>query len=602
MAFFWNNRSTVIHDNHYARVAMYRILVSAVLLLTALAAILTAFVWPMNGRSIQSSFFLSLVGSSLTLFGIVFTLCLIGTQLIATRTNVTVKRTFGILTWFYLALFLATTLWTLEISYYAGDANASPVICKVLAHHQICISEVRAGRISVFGLSWSLLLLLPFVIYMYYRLTPRYLFTTLVSSSLRARSAVSFKLRCRRMSDEIMSVAADSRALAEGLSQLLELGKIGVRRKESKGSLTSDDIAKFITEELNDLNYKAVQDKAISPQTLQTFEKWILWLISGVRHPRYKSSADHSASPRQVGDLARMVVKLVNRNLQLWETSSNAPARESLHLLQEMVQACVTAEVRVRVRISEATIQLADCVVIKLVDGPRVDFNLAFGRLIRLCELTMSPGSWSLGGKVAVRQITRTLKNLGESSYRRDQISSWVLDKLHNLTGRLSVEPLLDSNDWDEFLRAIAVLKDEEIRTVLRGPVLQKSHDCKGISHAWEAAIIAQLYTAKRSAALITSQATAIGLCTNISDLPGLVALFEQLSAEYIDNDAAYLEIRPLLEDTSDYIRSTFNKNPLIVSSRRQRFINQQRPTETTEPGNGETDPMVRQEPPVDSQ
>lgn len=77
-----NIGESAIQITHYARVTWYRTLVIAVLALTAFAAALSAILWPMHGNRIQASFFLSLVGSSLTLFGLVFTLCLIGTQLL----------------------------------------------------------------------------------------------------------------------------------------------------------------------------------------------------------------------------------------------------------------------------------------------------------------------------------------------------------------------------------------------------------------------------------------------------------------------------------------------------------------------------------------
>jgi hypothetical protein len=212
----------------------------------------------------------------------------------------------------------------------------------------------------------------------------------------------------------------------------------------------------------------------------------------------------------------------------------------------------------------------ADCILIKLADGPQADFNLAFRSLIRLCELTMSPRLWYVGGEVAVREITRTLKGLGEANDGRGQLSSWILDELHNLADGLSIAPSLGSGNWEEFLQALAVLKDDEIRTILRGPSLTKLHDYKGISHAWEALVIGQLYATGRSAALIASQASAVGRCANDSDLPGLIALFEWLGIEYIDNNAVSLEIQPLLATAADNIRSCFKKNHLIASTRRR--------------------------------
>jgi hypothetical protein len=559
--------SKEIRVSHRSRVIGYRAATFSTLLLTALAATFAATFWPIRGEEIQASFFVSLVGSSLTLVGLVFSLCLIGTQLIATRTNAAITRTFGILTWIYLLIFLVTTLWTLAISYYAGNAGTRPVICRTLAGHKHCISEAWAGRISIFGLSWSLLLLLPFVIYLYSRLAPRYHFTALVSSSLRARSRPSLERHCRRISDEVMSIKDDPRAVEEGLNQLLELGVIGLRRKRRRGSVSSDDIGMCVTKELLNLNYKTVHDIAICAQVLGALERWAVWMIIGVRSSSDKDHSGHNMSQQKATESARLIAKTITRNLRLWETSSDIAVRESLHLLQEMVEACATTKARMRVRFSEATIQLTDCVSAKLVDGSRTDFNLALRTLIWLCEFTTNPHAWNLGGKVIVAETARAFQNLGEVKDDRSPLSSWVLDEIHNLTDKLSLAASLESGQWLIFLRALADLKDGEVKAILRGPHLPKRHDLKVVSHAWEAAVIARLYATGRSAILGPSQASAIGLCTNGSDLPGLIALFEQLAVEYIEKDANYARLQSLLPTVSDNIRARFGRDPLITWS-----------------------------------
>ncbi len=231
--------------------------------------------------------------------------------------------------------------------------------------------------------------------------------------------------------------------------------------------------------------------------------------------------------------------------------------RESIRLVQKIVEACSTSPARLRVRISEPAIQLADCAAIKLVEGPRADFNLAFRSLIRICELTAKPNTSNLGGEVALRETTRALKSLGEAEGNRIQLSMWILDELHNLADGLSLVPSLDSTIWDNFLRAIALLSSNEINRILHGPGLPKEHEYKGAAnHSWEAVVLNQLYETGRWDEMVKSQASAVRRCANDSDLPGLVALLEQLEFEYINNSG--LEIQSSLITAVDNIRTCF--------------------------------------------
>jgi hypothetical protein len=544
------------------RIAEYRTAIPAAFLICALVAAWIAVSWPMSGRQIQASFFVSLVASSLTLFGVVFTLCLIGTQLVATRTKTGVTRVFGVITWMYLALFLITTLWTLEISYYAGEPKASPEICKAFPWGKQCMAQIQAGRISIFGLAWSLLFLLPFIFYIYWRLSPRFNFTLLIGATLRARNEKSLQERCHRVTEEILAVAFDFRAVAEGLSQLLELGWIGARRKSNKGSVAADHIAINVSRELDQLNYRLIQEVTVSKLVLEAYREWTLWLIRGTQHSRHTPAGIHSVPPGQVGRLARDAVKSSARNLRLWETASaeETCAREASNLIQGVVEACGTSNIPIRAKISEASIQLADCAIIKLAELSKGEFNLAFRSLIRICELTSRPRTWRLGGEATLRATTRTLKSLGESNDSRAQLSSWILDELHNLADSLSLAQSLDAVDLEIFLRALAILKDEEIKTILAGPGDAKLHKLRGkVTHSWEAIVLKELYDAGCISALVSSQPSAVGRCANDADLVGLIAILEQLEAEYISTSE--LQIESLLTGVLDNIASRFRKD-----------------------------------------
>jgi hypothetical protein len=541
------------------RVIRYGLKVSANFSATATAAFWTAAIWPIHGQQIQVSFFLSLVASVLTLFGLVFTLCLIGTQLIATRTKITVARIFGFVTWLDLALFLATTLWTLVISYYAGEPNASSRMCTTMAGHHLCMSEDMAGRLSIFGLVWSLLLLLPFIIYIYGRLSPQRTFSSLVGSALRARSKHSLKRRCRRLGEEIISFSSDGHAVAEGLGQLLEFGIISARRNRGKGRLTADDVAECLSEELIYLTRQLSHETDASGQVLHTLEVWTKWLILGARSPWEQSETSHYVSAQRVGYVARLAVRSATRNLHLWEnvSSAEACARESLSMIHGIAEACQMSKVGIRVRVSETAIALADCVAIKLVDGPRSDLNLGFRSLIKLCELTSRPALWSLGNKVVLREVVRALNIFSDAGASRNQLSPWILDELHNLMDGLSLS--LDHAAMEGILKGISRLGDYEIKEIITGPSRTKRHTFRRtVNHSWVAVILKELYAAGKWGALTASRASAVGRCGNDSDLTGLISIFEQFAVEYDDDNGP--DIQPWLEQTAGQISSCFKK------------------------------------------
>jgi hypothetical protein len=533
------------------RIRWYRAVVSSVLLIITLISGWAAINWPIHDNQIQTSFFLSLVGTSLTLFGLVFTLSLIGTQLIATRTNVTFMRTFGALTWPYFVLFLLTALWTLAISYYAGGVKASPVWFKIFDQR---VTQVLAGRLSIFGLTWSLLLLLPFVIYIYWRLRQRYIFSNLVNSALRARNEETLRRRCGKVREEIISVASDPRALEEGLRQLLELAVDGAQRKNPKGSTTAEDIAECANWQFIQLTRQLVQEPVASGKVIKASQAWTHWLIQEVQQ-------GHSVSAQKVGTLIRRFVKSATANLRQWETASSADVyvRESVRLVQEIVESCSNGHARLRVRISEPAIQLANCAAIKLVEGPRADFNLAFRSLIRICQLTTREDTFSLGGGVAVRETTRVIKSLGEAEANRIQLSTWILDELHDLADALSLSPSLSASSRDNFLGAIGLLSGNEIRRILRGPGLPKEHHQKReVCNSWATVVINRLYETGRWDEMVKSQASVVRRCADDSDLLGLVAILEQLEVEYVNNSS--LQIQPSIITAVENIRTGFSR------------------------------------------
>src|ERR1700733_6623493 len=145
-----------VQTHRRVRNLRYRVLASITVTIFLIVAALAARFWPMSGTRIQAGFFSSLASSLLTLFGLVFSLCLIGSQLSPSRASLMIRRVLGLGTRIYLATFILILLWTLTISYRAGEKDRTTTLCStVIPHQQHCMSEVLAGRISIFGLTWS---------------------------------------------------------------------------------------------------------------------------------------------------------------------------------------------------------------------------------------------------------------------------------------------------------------------------------------------------------------------------------------------------------------------------------------------------------------
>jgi hypothetical protein len=203
--------------------------------------------------------------------------------------------------------------------------------------------------------------------------------------------------------------------------------------------------------------------------------------------------------------------------------------------------------------------------VIKLAEGPKGDFNLAFRSLIQICELlAANPRTWTSGGRQTLEELSRTLKALGESNSTRNELSTWIPGELHNLADRLALLPYVEPASLRTFLRPLAVLKAEELKTVLGGPATIKQHKLKReANHSWEATVLEELHKRGSPEVLATSLRAAVGRCTGDADLPGLVAIFEQLKFEY--SCGTELDIQTQLRVVADNIASRFRKDYATV-------------------------------------
>jgi len=542
--------------------------VAAILVVITAVATATSIIWPIEGDSIQAGFFLSLTSALLTLFGLVFTLCLIGTQLIAGRTYSTLTRIFGPATWFYLTLFLATTLWTLLISYHAGNAHASHRLC---LEHKICVSEAIAGRLSVFGLTWSLLLLLPFTYYIYWRFSEARTFGSFVTAALRARNGDVLAERTRRFRHEILSLLPDLNAVNLGLDHLLELGVIGARRSKPRKTVTAYEVAACVTNELGYLNNELLTNKGVSKVVQQRLNEWSTWLILHNRNA--ESASPHAIEGQDAGQLTRHVVEIATGNIRRWQYSADSSINvyESVRIVEQIANIRLSAAVRVR--ISLAARALSECIEIKATESPQSSFNFALRSLIRLCESVTGDERWAPDGIVVLKELIRALAILGNMD-ERVSIPFWVMWELHNLTDLISTKSYVAPKLLENYLDSACSLRSTEVLPWIAGASDPKRHTTPDPRHyMWQSRALRSLHDAQRSDRAVlarSAQGIAIKQWAKDGDLEYLVTLLEGTSSAYLYSAETEVEstLRVLLDATRTSFWSTLKTSKPLDDSR----------------------------------
>lgn len=540
----------------------YQVAVAAVVVIAGFVAIIAAASWPIKGSQIQASFFLSLASSYITLFGLVFTLCLIGTQFMAARTNVVIRRIFGPGTWLYLFLFVVTTVWTLAISYRAGDSGRSSRLCTVAASAKVCLTEARAGRISIFGVTWSFLLLLPFVLYVYRRLTVTYAFSSIATSALRARTVGAFKRRCDRLRYEILAVVHDDAAVAQGLSYLLEVGVVAIKRSRHLRKCTAFTDAHEITSQFCQLNRAFSSRPMLSSRVIQQLEEWSIWIAS-----QAKSSADESHESEvmlktQARSIVRMSVDATTSIFPRWISSpAMMPAAlASVSFLENVAAACKSNGVRVSFVPSVKA--LSDCALHKSTEGSEGEFNLAMRGLISLVDVVEGSRKVNLGSGTVIKFLGGLLSDLGALADTRKSIPLWVLNELHELTDTISRYYDSAQRTWTQYLTSLLRLRDREILMIFKGPT-DRQHQKKAISHsAWQSVVLSSARALASEEVTLELFEVGIAAWAEEGDLNEAENLFEKLTVDYVNDDGRYTLV--LIEAVANGFRRGFQENPTI--------------------------------------
>ena len=557
------------------RMLRYQLSVVLVVICSILISGVAAKLWPIHGSQIQASFFLSMASSCLTLFGLVFTLCLIGTQFMIARTNVVVRRIFGPGTWLYLGFFVITVLWTLAISYRAGDSRMPTRFCTTVIFFKRCISEAQAGRASIFGVTWSLLLLLPFILYIYRRLTVTYALSSVVTSALRARTIRAFRHRCERLTSEILAVSTDSKAIEQGLAYLLELGTLAVQRRRILRQCSAYSDAYEVTRQLSTLNQTLLSDASLSAQVISYFQRWSTWLIFRSEQLNDRSSVRKIITRSQVRAIAGMALDSATLVLRRWQSTPDTAmsAQASIHLLKELAAACKTHQVRVSFSVPAR--ELANCVSRKSVEGPEREFNLAIRGLISIIGTTVSAET-NLAGKIALNALSGLLEELGAISDDRIVIPSWVLAELHELADIVSRN--YDASVWARirYLTSLSHLRPSETIAILKGPFDNKQHQrIPHLHSSWQPVVLEEVRASASEEVALEAQSVTIAQWAKGGDLSRVIDLFEKLGSEYINDDGRYTSA--LLSSMVDDFRLVFQEHPVIQTALRRRRLEAQR-------------------------
>jgi hypothetical protein len=554
-----------------SRIIRYRLSVTLVVISSIIIAGVTAKVWPIRGPQIQASFFLSMASSCLTLFGLVFTLCLIGTQFMTARTNVVIRRVFGPGTWLYLGFFIITVLGTLAISYSAGDSHPPEKYCPRVFSIRHCISEAQAGRASIFGVTWSLLLLLPFILYIYRRLTVDYALSSIVTSALRARRIRAFQHRCERLTSEILAVSTDAKSIEQSLAYLLELGTQAVQRSRILRKCSAYSDAHEVTRQFGTLNQMLLSNTELSAQVISSLQAWSIWLIFRSEQLNERSIAPQKITRGQARAIAGIALDSATLVLRKWQSTPDISisARASVHLLQELVAACRTHQVRASFSVPAR--ELAKCASRKAVEGPEAEFNLAIRGLISIADRTVS-AQINIGGKTVLNALADLIDDLGAMSDSRLPIPSWVLAELHELAD--TVTRLYDTgiSARARYINSLSLLRPSETITILKGPLANKQHQkMVHIHSSWQPGLLEQIRSRAPLDLVLDAQSAAISQWAKGGDLNSVIDLFEKLASEYLNDAGEYTPV--LLLSMVDNFRLAFQSHPVIQADLRSRRL-----------------------------
>lgn len=451
--------------------------------LTATAAVLSmlaSLAWPIENDTVQASFFANLSGITLTAFGLVFTVCLVGTQLMSTPGRISSRHVLRPVTWGYFGLFMLTAIWSASLGYFANERGATPDFCLTLPKSQVCISQPIAGRIAILGFVASLLLLLPFISYLYYGISATAVFARNSRHLRNATSSASLERAARRFSLDLASVAHDGDAVLAALNALNAVAHAGPKPgKRRARRLSSDAFAFHVSGLFATANKATSRYEASLAIAVMAHERWVAEIIVGpqwAKRPR--------VTPKQRRHSANLALNCALTNLANWraEETSILVARRSVQLIQTM--ATKGTEGRIAIRLTRGAEGLAECVNAALARQSESALNLFLRSLINLSRQSMRPDSIDIGVSPIFNHVVSATHQMATFERGVRGYSPWVLFAYHNFLDFLSSQPK-QLERLSQLSLALVRLPAGDLKLLVRGTAEAKKHEATGSHDLW---------------------------------------------------------------------------------------------------------------------
>jgi hypothetical protein len=522
-----------------------------------------ALAWPfMDDGSVQSGFFSALSTTSLTVFGIVFSLCLVGTQLISGPGRISPEHVFRPLTWGYLALFLLSALWGLSVSYYAGERDATDEFCANVLGAAACIPLVAAARVALFGFVLSLVLLFPYIRALYRGLTPGAIFTRQGKALTRARSRTALRSASRRFQRDLLGNVANADYVAEGVAALTWYASHATSRKGRRAArVSADEIAASTSQIFGAANAALRGHPQSLVVALDGHTRWIRHLIGSAQ------PGVNAAGPKQVTSSSLVALNSAIRNLRDWRTgdASFTVARGSVQLIRGMAEAASAANRRVR--LSRGAEEIAECALASHQQGDERGLTMGVRALVSLARTSLY-AQVDLGRDPIRSELQRVIRAMGGTSEGRPTTPALsALFDLHNYMHELTARPE-ETTHTQELVRGFVSWPWPALAPLVRGTAEQKKHSKVGSHSSWTASIYE---AARRAGSEEKSQLLGSFLHScylQQEDMDAALHLFDDFATAYAEG-AEW--VTPLLLAASRDLAEAFASRPDAIPAARER-------------------------------
>lgn len=491
------------------------------------AAAILAIAWPMHDRSIQPDFFVSLGTTVLTVFGLVFTLCIVGTQIASSLGHVNIRHVFGGWTWVYLSSFLVSALWALAIGYSSEETRPTQQLCSVSFLGKACINQVLAGRLAMFGFIICFLLLLPFMRAIFARISTESIFGRHSRAVATVRSASRLNRHVRQFLNDL-ELIKDS---PESCEQALEMFLAGAARRVTKPPILSKlmvtEAARTVTLTFRDAN-GLLRNTPSSTATLKPQSKWIAWLFAEYLGRGNKFSPG-DVSRKEANAFARLLLDVCESNLRLWRTGQLSSGIVIPSVQSALFISATTSVWSGRLNLARFSDEIAMCIdhVSSEVGTP---ISNALLRALA-CTVRYAQSMRESGVESAWAAFEGVLNKLYPEGANGNSVPRWVLYEFHRLLGfSFNHHGIPDS-----VINILSTIPTADLGSLLRGSVENRNHrDCRRhvelqlifARRAWSLGAVRQFGVAYKMA--VSTAATEDDISTALDCLAILVRAYVQ--------------------------------------------------------------------------